>query len=117
MLLSPLFKRAFALLSFIAVLDILGEIFYLDWTLWWFATLLHLLGGFCVAMAFLSFWLQVKKKPVSQVHFVLSVFLPVLCVGILWEIFELYLGLASFSESTSRMLGRSATTIGMFDAM
>ena len=97
MLKSRLFKHAFVLLVVVAVLNLLAETLYLNWTLNGFDKILHLLSGTCVAMAV---FLYFKFKPAdrSKTKMILTTVLTVFLVGILWEIYELYFGITSLSD-------------------
>ena len=93
---KELFKQAFILLIIIGILDLAGNILYLHWTLWWFDTVLHILGGFCVSLATLSFLSSGTENNKLKI-IILAIFV-VFVVGILWEIFELYFGLTFLSD-------------------
>ena len=55
--------------------------------------MLHFLGGVCVAMAFLSFYYYIFKfTTTNKLKVIGIVFISVVTVGVLWEIFELVAG-------------------------
>lgn len=90
---TKLFKTVSILLFIIAVLHLVGVKFYLDWTYWWYDMLLHFLSGGVVGLA--SLWViktffnsDLWSKPRIIIWALVSVF----TVGVLWEVFELYVG-------------------------
>lgn len=96
---SSLFKRAFTLLLVVGLLDLFAEIFYFHWSYWWYDVILHFLGGFCVAMAFLSFYYVYFLLPSdNKFKTIRNTFLAVLVVGLIWEFYELVHGDTSLSD-------------------
>lgn len=99
MLQTKLLKHFFALLIVIGIFWELAEIFYFHWTIWWYDVALHFFSGFSIPMAFLVFWFFVFRSRVSsKKELIFLSLLFVLVVGILWEIFELYMQYTSFSD-------------------
>ncbi len=88
------FLVAFATLG---IVNYLATEFYLYWKYMWFDIPMHVLGGVCVALGI--FILPVFRIRIPQRYMRL---LPVLgvvsIVGILWELFEMGLGLPAFEE-------------------
>ena len=96
---SQPFKHTAYLLFAIGFLNVLAEIFYFHWTIWWYDTMLHVMGGAAVAMFILSAYLYYfNKSPKINLKFITFVLVGVLVVGILWEIFELYFNLTSLDD-------------------
>ncbi len=88
---QKLFIFIFTLVASIAILNNLGNEFFLYWKFWWFDIVMHFLGGLWVGLSalwfysFSGFFEDVRKdKPFI---FLLS-FLSVLVVGLGWEVFE-----------------------------
>ena len=77
------------LLSFLFRLAIEHNLF---WTLWWYNSMMHFLGG--LSVGFLLFWFA-EVLGARYVHISKSAFIlfSVFSIGFAWEIFELYLGL------------------------
>lgn len=97
MIKTPLFIWIFITIAIIAALHISALQFYLYWRFWWFDTLTHFLGGLWVAIFFL--WAFFQSGYVSIIknnrnHNLIVAFLASLSVGIMWEIFEYYFGIA-----------------------
>ncbi len=99
MLKSKLFKQTFTLLLVILVLYFLAEVLYLQWTVWWYDVVLHLLSGLCAGMAFVFFVTHYDVYDIGKTKKLLNqgIFF-VLIIGLLWEIYELKFGLTSFSD-------------------
>jgi hypothetical protein len=96
---AKLFKEALALLFLILFLEFLAEFFYFHWEYWWYDVMLHGLGGFCVSMAFMSFWYYLFGRSIENKRkIILYAFVAVLVVGISWEIFELKIGATELSD-------------------
>lgn len=96
---TSLFRQATILLVLIAFLEISADLFYFHWTYWWFDMFLHFISGVCVAMAsivFLSFNFRLIKS--SKFWMIFTTLIIVLVIGILWEIFELFIGATSLSD-------------------
>lgn len=92
---KPLFKKAFLLLCLIGALEVVAELFYLHWTVWWYDNMLHFLAGACIAIAALSFFSRKALSPLRAIC--IGVFFA-LFIGIVWEVFELYVGVTSLSD-------------------
>ena len=99
MIQTPLFKKTFALLFIIAVLNFISNELYLQWTFWWIDVLLHFLSGATVAMATIIVWNHFGR--VSKFHKLKIIAVAVFSafvVGIIWEIYELYFGITFLSD-------------------
>jgi magnesium-transporting ATPase (P-type) len=99
MLNKRLFKYTFALLFIVAVLNLVGVYLYLNWSIWWFDMLLHFLAGITMGMAtilFLQYFFNTKIFSFSKL-LLISITVG-LVIGLLWEIYELYFGITSFSD-------------------
>ena len=81
-----LLKHLVSLMFFLFIANILAGRFYLYYTVWWFDIMMHFLAGFWVGLFFL--YVFYDKKIFSKKS--LAVILCVLVIGILWEVFELY---------------------------
>lgn len=101
MIRKPLFRELFYLLFVVAVLNLLAIKFYLYWSLSEFDSLVHFLGGAWVAMLFLwlYFYSGFFAPPNRKLkNFLLISILSVIFVGILWEMFELFVGATDVSD-------------------
>lgn len=96
---TRLFKNTFILLVLVAMLDLVGIYLYLYWTVWWFDMVTHFLAGGVVGLATLLAWQKfsiIKDEKMSKI--IWSAIIAGLIVGLLWEGFELYFDLTSFSD-------------------
>lgn len=96
---NKIFRQTFWILFVIGVLNLAATYLYLYWTSWWFDLLMHFLGGFWVSMVVLSFWNLFNKNSYKIIGFY-KVFIWVLVVSILWEIFEVWIGASLVSDGT-----------------
>ncbi|HRH26125.1 MAG TPA: hypothetical protein PLF31_01495 [Candidatus Paceibacterota bacterium] len=91
---------------------------HLYYTLPWFDFILHLLGGVAVGFAYVLFISLrfMKTKQYSRVLDITGVFLSIMFVGIVWEIFEWQAGIANAIEGyiQDTSLDLVADTIGAF---
>lgn len=69
--------------------------FKLYWTVWWIDIISHLLGGSVVAFIAILLWMNGKEKRMPKNT---ELFIFVLLVGILWEVFELTFGVVATSD-------------------
>ncbi len=102
MLKKPLFWETFALLFIVGILNYVATHFHLYWVVNEFDSLVHFLGGALVSMFFL--WLYFFSGaflPAKRnfFYFLLISSLGVLFVSVVWEIYELLLGEASFAKT------------------
>lgn len=96
---NRLFFRAVTLFLLVCVLEYFAEVFYFHWTIWWYDVILHHLGGACAGTAFLySYYDLFKISKFNKQGAIKLVFLFVLFVGVVWEIYELIHGDSSFSD-------------------
>ncbi len=96
---TRLFKNTFALLVLVGVLDLMGIYLYLYWTVWWFDMVTHFLAGSVVGLATLLVWQKFSITTDEKVSKIIwSAVIGGLLVGLLWEEFELYFDLTSFSD-------------------
>ena len=99
MIKTSLFKHTLILLFTVSVLDFVGQILYFSWTLWWFDVILHFLSGACVGMATILAWNYFfMPQEISKLKMILIAFVGALTVGLLWEVYELYIGATFFSD-------------------
>ena len=70
----------------IFIVERIGAKFYWDYTIWWFDILKHFWGGFWVGL--FAIYIFYTSDPSARLIF--KIFLWVLLVGILWEIFEFW---------------------------
>ena len=76
-----------------------GAVLHLNWAYWWFDVILHFLSGVSVGMAVIIVWhygFNFFKN--DKLKMIKMAVLGALFIGILWEIFELSLGLTSISD-------------------
>ncbi|MEX2010328.1 MAG: hypothetical protein WD874_00790 [Parcubacteria group bacterium] len=92
---------SFAVLIGLFILHLVGSFFYLYWSIGWYDTLAHLIGGVFVGLfALWVFWdsgLWNKQRP-SQTSAFLTAVLVTVVVGVGWEIFEYVYGLTQSTE-------------------
>ena len=92
---------SFAVLICLFILHIAGSFLYLYWTLDWFDSLVHFIGGVSVGFfALWTFWdsgLWKKERP-KQFSALITTVLVVIIVGAAWEIFEYVNGLTQSTE-------------------
>jgi hypothetical protein len=95
---KPLFKQTFLLLFLLGVADFVANSLYLYWTVWWFDIIMHFSAGVCVGMASILVWQYFLDGNISfKKSLVLALFFSLL-VGLLWEFFEVYFGIALVSD-------------------
>lgn len=89
----------FAVALVIAILHHSAFIYYWYWLYWWFDIVVHFLGGFFIGLS--TMWLcryVVQGTFVTQSREWMLTFGVVAVVAGLWEIFELYGGIANAIE-------------------
>ena len=98
-------KNSFILIFFlvliIAVLNSIGNSFFLYWKFWWFDIVMHFLGGLWVGLSalwvyFFSGYFKDIKRNKKNIFFI-SLF-SVLIIGLGWEVFE-YIIKVNFSDN------------------
>ncbi len=82
---KKLLKIITVLMLVLFVADFLAKMFYWYSSIWWFDVLMHFSSGFWVGL----FFLYVFTAKESFIP-VVKVLLWVLLIGVLWEIYELY---------------------------
>lgn len=96
-------KKLLIFILVILLLQVIASYFYWYWRIWWFDMLMHFAGGLWVGLSIL--WLYFlsgrivmfpQNKTISPI--VVGV-VAVLCVAILWEVFE-YLVQVLFPQGT-----------------
>ena len=83
-----------ALIVFIAVVNLMAEIYYWYWRMRWFDKPMHFLGG--VWLASTAIWLWYGRKGLRQSNFLKILGISLLGafgVGLLWELLQAGLGL------------------------
>lgn len=97
----------FCLAVLVAILQNLAIIFNLYWVLPWFDILMHFLGGVLIALTSVCVFAIITKQSeeiiISKKFFRNLVFIFVLIVGVLWEVWEFYYGL-SFTNSHNGLM-------------
>ena len=111
MIKTKLFKQASLLLVVIAILDVVATIFYLHWTVWWFDTILHFLGGAWSGITVILIWHHYHNKSSNQLKMVFIGVSGALIIGLLWEIYELLLGATSFSDGIAYLADTASDII------
>lgn len=97
MLKTPLFIWIFITIAVIAALHFSALQFYLYWRFWWFDILIHFFGGLWAALSFLWLFFQFGFTNIikNNKNYNLAVaFLASFLVGVMWESFEYYFGIA-----------------------
>lgn len=92
-ILLTLFFTSFTTL---AVIHFFATKFFLYWKYFWFDIPMHVFGGVCVAFGFAIlpfFRIQLPSRYTTLKGYIGAV----LCVGILWEVFEYFFGLSGFA--------------------
>src|SRR3989344_5045979 len=89
-----LLKHLVLLMFFIFIADLLAKTFYWYYTVWWFDIVMHFISGFWVGL----FFLYVFYDKNTFFRKFTAVILGVLLIGILWEIFEVYLNVVSLES-------------------
>ena len=122
MLKTPLFIWIFITIAIVAALHFSALQFYLYWRFWWFDILTHFLGGFWVALSFLWLFFQfgfVNIIKNNKTYNLAVAFLASLFVGVMWEAFEYYFGIAVTDASnyiTDTAMDISFDLVGGFAA-
>ncbi len=83
-MISPDIQRAFFVSAGVMILDYIARAMSWYWTVPWFDTIMHTLGGFLVVMLAVPF-----LKRVGMTLSVQTLVLSVIIVGVGWEVFEL----------------------------
>ena len=82
---KELFKKIALSIFLIFILNFIAGKFYWYYTIWYFDILMHVFGGFFIAL--LLIWL-LKIKEISS-KTILEIILGVFIIGVAWEIFEI----------------------------
>ena len=93
-----LFSKAFAVLLVIGILSYLDSKLYLTWIYWWFDMIMHFSAGGVVGMATVLYCIYSSKFIDKKIKIVFCATLAGFVVGFAWELFELYFGLATFTD-------------------
>ena len=115
-----LIKYLICLIFFILIINFFANKFYWYFSIWYFDMFMHFLGGFWVALACLYLF-QPKDNPINSI---LKILLPVLCVGIGWEVYEILVNdviarnpfnsLDTFSDIFFDLAGGATATLYFF---
>jgi uncharacterized membrane protein YjdF len=84
-----LLLKTFIAVLILGITHMIGSMFYLYWSTWWFDNISHFLGGF--ASAFIVFWIlsiTILKSQLSLRGTIFILIPLVLAVGLGWEVFE-----------------------------
>lgn len=92
---------SFFLIALLGALHFIASEFYFYWTISWFDTMMHFLGG--ISLGLFSLWVAYsaglfKKMPLSRSAIIVTAFFSVLIIGVGWEIFEKMNGLTQSTE-------------------
>ncbi len=98
MLEKSLFKKAFALLFIVGLMSVADNFLYLTWIYWWFDMVMHFTAGGVVGMATIITCVYFSRYVNDKTRLVLCAVGAGLVVGLLWEVFELYFNLTTFSD-------------------
>jgi hypothetical protein len=84
-------------LSFLAVVHIIALELFLYWRFWWFDIPMHFIGGSVVALGL--FTLRDLRLPIPARYLrAVPVVLLVIVVAMLWEVYELFIGVPIESD-------------------
>lgn len=98
---SSLLLVSFVLAIIFGSMHAMAQVFYFYWTLWWFDYLMHFLAG--VFIGLITLWVAYRwsifggARP-GLLRASLIVFLPVVLIGVAWEVFEYFFGLTEATE-------------------
>ena len=84
------------------LIDILARHFYLYWTTSWLDLFVHFLGGLSAISLYLWFYFfsgLFKKHNIKDKSFQGSMFVYLIIISILWEIYEYHVGLTHYSAA------------------
>jgi hypothetical protein len=95
---NSLVKHTIFLTLFVGLLDFSAYKLYLYWTIWWYDMLVHFSAGVLVAFVLAVFWHYFSNIDYSRKKAIFIALFVSMCVGLLWEWFELYSGAASISD-------------------
>ena len=113
-----LFITNFILIISIAVIHLIATYFYLYWTLPWFDIMVHFLGGLWVgstAIWYIYFSGRFYKNddlPISKTRIFLISIVSTIIVGVLWEVFEFYVGAVDPDYIADTILDLIMNTLG-----
>ena len=96
-----LFKHTLSVLFALTVLELLANVFYLHWTVWWFDVILHFLGGASVSMTAVLILHYQLNQTISQFKLILIGVIGALVIGFLWEVYEVLAGDTFLSDGIS----------------
>lgn len=85
-----LLKHLIILMFFIFLADILAKHFYWYFSIWYFDMIMHFLGGVWAGLFFIWFFYGSGLDSKSLASKVIKIFLFVLVVGVIWELFEIF---------------------------
>ncbi len=94
-----LFRNTAILYVVIGIMNFIGNKIFLYWTTWWYDMILHFLAGFVIGMTAILF-LQTFSRAfqINNRKVILASVLFTLAIGLLWEYFELYFEITSFTD-------------------
>jgi hypothetical protein len=87
------------------ILHVAAEIYFFYWTYWWYDIMMHGLGGLVIGALIL--WILIYEFSSLAQFIPLRFFgttLLVLCIGIVWEVFEYSIGSQQYEVFDSYML-------------
>lgn len=91
----------FLLAISVVLLDTLGQLLRLYWSVWWFDVIMHFLGGVLVAFTAYSLSLSSHFSKFFRSGVVWKIMLFTLAVGVVWEIWEVANGWTASTEPHS----------------
>lgn len=94
---KKLIKHLVFLMFFIFLTNFLAEKFHWYFSIWYFDMIMHFLGGFWVGFFFLYTFLA-KDPVLPTAGLFLKIILSTLAIGILWEFYEYFLNVVSFTS-------------------
>ena len=118
---KPLFKEIILLSVLVALLHYTALVYFLYWNIEWFDIIMHFLGGSVIGLIALFTYYTSGYVKFPKEHFA-TVFAmtigTVLVVGLLWELWELFMGFSNvFEDQTDTVIDIIMDTLGGITAV
>jgi hypothetical protein len=118
MLKKRLLIANFILIIVITIVHLIATYFYLYWTFPWFDIMMHFLGGLWVGSTavwyiyFSGYFYKNNSLTTSKTRIFLVSIISALIVGVLWEVFEFYVGAVDPDYIADTILDLIMDTLG-----